>query len=151
LDSDVLSDEWADVTAKVDGVSESPIVDIRFLRSACGNEETAAGYITSYLTKSPDLWDGSQSGSLNVQERAERLFEYHDAFHGANMVQPFGIFHHSSDDVVSLSWVPDDDSFSCPECGSDDWSVSGRVCVEGNRYYLWEIALGSGPGPPHSF
>jgi len=147
LDEKALSGEWSDITSRVDGVPESWRVGVEFVPDECGGKAGAAGYITGYLTKSPDLWGDAESGSLTDQERAERLFEYHDAFHGANMVQPFGVFHHSSDKAVSLRWVPDE-PFPCPECGSDDWVVSGRVCVDGSRWRLWEVAMASGPGPP---
>jgi predicted RNA-binding Zn-ribbon protein involved in translation (DUF1610 family) len=149
LPQGALSEEWADVTSRVDGVSESGVVDIRSLRKKCGDQEGAAGYVTAYLSESPDLWGDMDSYSLSVEERAERLFEYHDVFHGANMVQPFGMFHHSSDNAVSLRWVPDD-PFHCPECGADDWLVDGRVCVEGQRVYLGLIAAIGGPGPPRA-
>lgn len=104
-----LSDAWADLTG-------CPIVDVRKSKG----QDSDAEELAKYITKQPDV--SGEDGSATVEDEADRLLEYHKAMYRTNLIQPFGIFHHSSDKAVSLRWA--NLRYECPECGSEDIDVS---------------------------
>ncbi len=108
IEQDRLSEAWEDLTG-------FPVVDIR----KSNDKDSDAEELAKYITKQPDVSSDDSDDSVDVQ--AERLMEYHRAMYQTNLVQPFGIFHHSSDRAVSLRWA--NVKFECPECGSTDITV----------------------------
>lgn len=133
---------WKEITSRVEGVPESFVVDVQNMEDEVSNNVEAANYILKYLTKSPDLFEDSD---LPLRERVKALWQYHDTFHDANMVQTFGHCHHSSDHAVSLRWNPDYE-FECPECGESDWSMRDGVLMHGCRHHWWELKSYTGYG-----
>jgi hypothetical protein len=111
IPQDRLSEAWSDLTG-------SPIVDIR--RS--NDKDSDAEELAKYITKQPDV---SSNNSEIIDEDSEvladRLMQYHRAMYQTNLVQSFGVFHHSSDRAVSSRWA--NALYECPECGSEDISV----------------------------
>lgn len=106
-----LSDAWSDLT-------DSPIVDIR----KSNDKDSDAEELAKYITKQPDVSsNNSEIESEDAEVLADRLLQYHKAMYQTNLVQPFGVFHHSSDRAVSLRWA--NALYECPECGSEDISV----------------------------
>ena len=109
IDQKRLSDAWEDITGY-------GVVDVR----KSNNKDSDAKELAKYISKQPDV--SSPSSDDTVEEEADRLFEYHEAMYRTNLVQPFGIFHHSSNHAVSLRWA--NIRYECPECGSEDIKVS---------------------------
>ncbi len=124
---------WKEITRRVEGAPMSHILDVRNMGEVCSNNVEVANYLTKYLTKSPDLFEGSE---LSLRERVKALYQYHDTFHNANMIQTFGHCHHASNRAVSLRWNPDGE-FECPECEQvGGWELREGVIVN-NVQQTW--------------
>lgn len=108
IQQDRLSEAWEDLTGY-------PVVDIR----KSNDKDSDAEELAKYITKQPDV--SSDDSDESPEVKAERLMEYHRAMYQTNLIQPFGIFHHSSDHAVSLKWA--NAKYECPECGSTDITV----------------------------
>jgi len=107
----VLSDAWESLT-------DAPVVDIR----TSNGKDSDAEELAKYITKQPDVSSNdSEIESEDAEVLADRLLQYHKAMYQTNLIQPFGMLHHSSDKAVSLRWA--NALYECPECGSEDISV----------------------------